>query len=1026
MSRVPSDEARAITGRRSAALARQALTRTVRNAHLLVAVAVGGTLAATPLLLPSSADLGTHMLRDEGGRRARSYLERAVAEAGPERNLVLPLVQVYNHEGDYAAALKLLERLAADRNNATVADMRRTALIGAGRSWAQARELERLRRTRPNEAVLRELADLYRDQGLVELQIDALEQLLRLTPQRAELERELAWLQRTVGAQDRALQLLSGLWERQPGAFSAEDFEALAELAIALDPSDAPVRLIEAHVGAFGGSALRVTLAQRLHAAGRFDDAQRVLDPLVSGGRPDARALTTWARALVAQGRTAEAYARLRARAADGEAPEVVAGLVIALALEQGDARGALTMALDRDLQGLEPGLLWRLGLAAARLHRRAAVRRVVTRLGEQELGRDPVAATHLCIEAGLRGPALRWAGRAQTSGGLSAPQRLWLTELMLQMGRQHQAAALLRQGGPVAAEMGREPLRLALLWWRTGAPDEGLKALDALQEERGAAWRAGRALLWAAAGRVEAAWEALRADPRLIAALLHDGRRRKAEAGQSQVRAQPVQAWLQALIDVAARREHRALALLATRAMLSLDPARRELRVAVARAELAAGEPLAALSTLRALPDPLQPAEREVWRAVLLAAHRAGAPVAETLIQEAVAYLRSPGPGDANTESWVHLLLELNATRAALPFVERLAETRGGAWKGQLIALHQQLGEAREVWALWRAQGLDEREPAAARLHAANELLKGGDRGTALRIYQAVAEGEGADNSTVRQLVHLWGPRGGAEAVAWLGTRARLANGEARIGWLRHLRAVGGDEAALALIGEDAPEGALLDLRIDILVDQRDHRALAAWVSRRVAELQGAERVRHLAEHCAAHGHLRAATTAYRRLLALQADDPASLRFLAQRSADQPAAALKYWRAWFALGEARRGAATWRDHLTLGDLLMRHGAERGEGRSQLQRALEVLGGAQEPSQVRLRESGRILARLGRPSEAAPLLAQALASQPCDDALRADLVGALLATRDYEQARAAIDPPPRCGGSAQPPREELR
>lgn len=978
---------------------------------------VAGALAAIPLLIPSAADLGSHLATDHRSTQAVPYLERALAQAGPQRSIVMPLASVYTEQGQYEAALTLLRRLATAETTPALARMRQAALLGAGHAWALTRELEQLRRTAATAQLLTDLADLYGKRGLLELQIDALEQLFSVTPDDAALARRLAWLSVKAGDTQRALTLLQRFWADRPMEFLPTDFDLLVRLTIELDPSDAAIRLISDHGPTFGGAAKRVDFARHLYAMGRPRQARRLLDPLVATQRPAPEALIEWTRCLVALGDGELAFARLRDMA--DQPSSVVAGLLCELALERFEPREALTVAARARYEGLSSALMLRLGAAAASLGDRDGARSLLARLDERSLSSDPVTTTHMQLVAGSRAGARRWARRAQATEDLSVAQRLWLADLYLQLREGQQAAAVLQACTEQTPEVAARPLQLAMLWWRTGVYEPGLQYLQARLSKRAPSVIAGRALLLAASGRTGEALALLQGHPNLATDLDSAARELDMGAGSPEAPgARPdaralVRAWLSALQSAAAAHQSGPLIEFGHRQQLALRPGHRASRLALAQAQLSGGQHAVALATLRQLPRPLQGAEIAAWRAALVVAHRAGEPVTDELIAAALGHLKQADLRNTDNQSWVHLLLELDAARSALPFVEQLADLQGGSWRGKLIELHEKLGETDAALALWRARGADEDEPAATRLHAANQLLRAKERAAALRIYQSVAETEGSTGPTVRQLLHLWGPRADPAAVEWVAARARLAQGQARVTWLRHLLSIGGDRVALTLIGDRPPQGPLFDMLLQSRVARREHAAIAAMTLSRVAELTDPDLVRRLAAHCAAHGAQPAATKAWLRLLALSPGEPDALYALAQRAPAQAKQKVAWWRAWLASPIARRRAATWRDHVTFGDLLRRTG-EREEGDTHLARALALLAQAPVSARTRALESGRLLARLDRPAEAAPLLAEALAARPCDDALRADLVAAWMATRDFDRARAAVDPPPRC------------
>ena len=312
--------------RSSADVAKARVARSTRSAHLAAGLIVAATLAAIPLLLPSAADLGSHLATEQGGPEALPYLERALRQSGPEREIVMPLARAYSQQGRHDAALALLRQLASMEANPAVARMRQTALLGAGRSWAYVRELEQVRRARATPDLLRELATRYGEQRLVELQIDALEQLLSMTPDDVALARKLAWLAVESGDKQRALVLLRRLWARRPGDFQPSDFGLLARLTIELDPSDAASRLIASHGADFGGPTERVDLAMHMYAVGRLVEARRLLDPLVEVARPEPTVLIAWTRCLVALGEGEVAFGKLRDLAEAGRSSSAIAG----------------------------------------------------------------------------------------------------------------------------------------------------------------------------------------------------------------------------------------------------------------------------------------------------------------------------------------------------------------------------------------------------------------------------------------------------------------------------------------------------------------------------------------------------------------------------------------------------------------------------------------------------------------------------------------------------------------------------
>jgi len=968
----------------------------MRKANLAAAALVLGALALALLLVPTQADLGAHLTSDHESIKARGYLERSLAETGPRSEVVVPLAKIRSEQGEHHAALALLGQLDVLRFSETETTLRRNELREAGMQDAYARELEVLRDREPTPGVLAELAQIYGSQQLLELQADALDALLALRPQDTELLRSVAHLHAQIGHKNRSLELMSDLWQRKPSALTAADFEVLVALRIELDPSDSARILVEAFLADVAPALRRVDVARRFYAAGRMADVRQLLDAEVRSGSADPRAVETWTRAMLALGEAQEAAAVL---ATHGAGRGRTAALLCEAALSQGDMQTALDVARQAQFRDIDARVLLWLASAAANVHAVKTVRAVLAAVGPEALADDPVGAANLYWQAQHKADALKWANRARVFGTLNPQQRRWLAELYLAMNLRNPAAQVLARLDPASLDTDESALQVATLWWRTGESAHGIKVLDA-HAAPSAGLTAGRVLLLAAAGRWEEALSATQTQ--------------HLQAGLQGLPRGAVRDWLQALAAEALSKKYPKLAVFAYQQLLALQPGQRSLQLGLAAAQAESGEPLTALETLRHLPQPLLAVEKPAYRQVLLAAFRAKVPVLEELKQAATAYLAAADLRDAEAQSWVHLLLELGATREAMPYVARLGASEGGAWAGKQVELLKGLGATDEVAALWRIRGLDASRPAQERLDAAGNLLLAGNRQDALRIYQQVAETEAPDGPVVQQLLHLWGPRPGPAAVAWLTQRARQATGAAQVPWLRHLLWVGAPAAVLTLLGSEPPEGDRFDVALDALVQEKQWKSLAALTEQRVPGLRDARLVLRLAEHCAAHGQKRAAELAYTRLVELEPRNAGALRYLAQATSASPARAERYWQAYFALAPATQQPPSWRDRAAFADVLLSDTSRQTEGKQQLEMSLRLLAAETLPQGERDRESGRLLARLGRAQEAVPPLERALATRPCDDALRADLVAALMAAQELEKARTAVDPPARC------------
>lgn len=974
------------------------------RAHATVAAICAAALLLGFFLVPNALDLGSHLHSDGDRPRARQYLELALAERGVAREIVIPLAKIASAQGRPAAGLALLQQLQPANFKSEDVVLRRQLFREAGQTQAYVQELEKLRGLEPDVATLEALAQVYAEQQLPELQAEVLEAAVKLRPDDPARAQAAAHLHAAIGHKNRALQLLNGLWASRPDLFRPADFALLVALRVALDPTDSALQLVAQHFDRFGHTLARADLVQGFFAAERFTDVQTLVGPTLA--QADPRSLELWARSMIVQGRAAQAALVLRSQLADGAVSGKVTTLLCEVALSSGDFAAALDIAQNAHFQGVDGRVLVWLASAAAQQPDRAAVRLILAQLPAGALASDPVNAAYLYTVAGLAAEARRWATVAGRADALTPTQQLWLAEIDLENKESGKAADVLADYCTKTGVSADTALRLASLWLMTGAVHRALAFFGPDPQAFSFRTNAARALLLAADNRPEEAWKLLDRPQFLNALLREDARQTVAQNGHREV-----MDWLYALTAVSQLDPQ--LGAFSLRSQLQLRPGQRPLQWLLASQYLALKQPTQLVDLLHELKTALLPAEKDRYRELLLAAYRSDAPVKDELIAAVTAFLSTEDFKGKHAESWVHLLLELGATRQAMPFVGRLAALRGGAWAIRQVELLKELGQTEEVLALWRAKGLDPNANRQERLDAASNLLVGGDRATALHIYQEIASDDPPQSDVVLRLLSIWGPRPAAEATKWLVQRARQASGEVQLAWLRHLLWIGAANEVLALLGDEPAAGEALAIALEALTTAKQFKPLATLTERRAPLLTDPAVVVRLAELCAAHGQKHAAEIAYVRVVQLNPQHGPALHYLAQ-TVRAAAEALKYWEMYFQLPPEDLKSASWRDRVAYGDLLLATTNRRAEGEQQLAVALRLLVDAAMPEAERAAQSGRLLARLNRSVEAIAWLEQAVKLRPCDDALRADLVALLIAVQNLERANALVDRPPSC------------
>ncbi len=196
-------------------------------------------------------------------------------------------------------------------------------------------------------------------------------------------------------------------------------------------------------------------------------------------------------------------------------------------------------------------------------------------------------------------------------------------------------------------------------------------------------------------------------------------------------------------------------------------------------------------------------------YRRTLEKAWRSGEPVAQELKQEILATRAADQPR-VFTESDIHLLLELGANAETIPALASLAEANPDRWLGVLTKAAQSSNQMTLLVPVLNkiadAPGTD----ATLRNQIAFRLLEANEKVSAERIFRSIALKAEPNDSAMRQLLFLWGPRPRSTELDWLEARASAASNPTRHAWLR-------------LIGERGGEGRVIKLASTFLSEQTD-----------------------------------------------------------------------------------------------------------------------------------------------------------------------------------------------------------
>jgi len=1016
------------------------------RANLLVVLLVlllGG--GASLLLIPRGGELALQKFRDNDYESARADYEKRFAAGDRSATTVIPLTKLNLAAGEVEGAIALMEDFVVRAPKSVDGwELLSRLYQDAQRQGDYLESLRQLAGLRGNPDTYRELAYLAGFQGRLDVQTEALLNYCERRPADLEVQQELAALLAAQGDHAGAVEWLIRADDQAKGAIDANSRELLMGLLNDLDRETEAFQRAQRWLGENPTVSDMIGLASQLSVGGRPDLGLRLLEPQAAKpGRALALELTVIDLQL-ATGRTDDARARLSAL--KDPVDDVTVGRLLALQMNAGLGRLALTTARGRELKLIPGWVLSGLAEAAFRDRDRAYLDRLVGELGEGFLEERPVLAANIALGRGDAAAAVRWASRGLADARQPLSERLAAVRILALAGKRADAVAgfdRLPLGDPV--------------------PDDTLGELSSMfldldRAPAGLAWfeTRRRALPSPAA---DTGWVRLAAkagDPAAVVAWL--------DAHLTPLSAE----LLQDIATFASERGAGPLALKAAERVFAMAPTARS-RFALANALLAAGRGAEALPHLTLL---LPGGGTEVETAYVTALDAAGR--TEELTRFLSAKLAKGGLSDEEERAIVFALLDRKAYGAALPVLRSLAERLGGEWLfgyadaarrvgalPDLIALLERqladpaLGtEAREQRAtlllesagpvralpvlkqlatgsvggpwdsLYRetlaklgrkdelrryllARAADERLAPKDRRDVASALIELGDKAGAEQALRRLAAAQGPQSDDYKQLLFLWGPRPPAEALNWIEARAKAAAAPAdQAAWYASLAELGGARRVTETLGSaGTPEApALKTPYIEALAAEGKAKELAEAVRSALATERAPDRLRRYARLAEQVRERKTAADAWTVLLGQKPDDAEALRQLGMLAYDENrledaerllrrfvARSPDDYEAYYFLGEAltalkRPTLAVPFYHTALAQL--RAGRTRNDATTQTE--------------------ANLLNRLGKLDESVALFENLRKRRPNDRQLKADYASMLIENGRLQEARRVL------------------
>jgi thioredoxin-like negative regulator of GroEL len=361
-----------------------------------------------------------------------------------------------------------------------------------------------------------------------------------------------------------------------------------------------------------------------------------------------------------------------------------------------------------------------------------------------------------------------------------------------------------------------------------------------------------------------------------------------------------------------------------------------------------------------------------------------------------------------AARETRLYALIEHGGYDVALPYIRRLAWSSGGPWIAAYEDALTKLGRMEELAAFWRSRTRLPDASSEEKRSLAFKLLDAAHKDWALPIFLELARTAMPDQQEISDLLFLWGPKPGPEALTWLEERARGSTGEERAAWWKHMLALGGAERVATMAKEEPPGvgqvGSLLDINLEALAQLGDKRSFAATLTREIVAVDDPERARRLARLARESGVAAAAETAYSRLLTLADGDREALHWLGMYAFTRAtySAAERYLRLLLAAADG-----SYEDNFYYAELLWRKG-DRRSARIYYGRAVRLIDGLPSPPPEARAAYAQSLARCGFVEKGLAEFRSLVAARSDNHDLRADFVALLLENSRYGEAREVL------------------
>jgi tetratricopeptide (TPR) repeat protein len=389
-------------------------------------------------------------------------------------------------------------------------------------------------------------------------------------------------------------------------------------------------------------------------------------------------------------------------------------------------------------------------------------------------------------------------------------------------------------------------------------------------------------------------------------------------------------------------------------------------------------------------------------------------------LIDFAARELQNPSVPERQKQTLIYALLDAGRGDLALPHIRTLALTRGGDWPIIYTENLDKAGKYEQANAFRAQLAADPKTPAKLRREMGFALLDRGRPDLALTAFARLASEANPQDSDIKQLLYIWGPRLSENQLDWLAYRAVNAPTlEEQDSWLRYVVDFS-DASSLIAFMDRSPEfqshPMMLERYINALHQEDEKLRAEDFLTAQIQETENIGKLRLLARAAKDNEFPRHALAAYQKLEQLTGGDMEAQRNIgisAYTMADYSEVSSMLapytgervendqyhkddYQAFFYLAEAHR-----RDQ------------RKEEAEAAYRQVIYLVEHTREPTSDHYSKLAQAYMMVGEEAKGIEIFEDRIARRPDDLLMRADYIGSLIEIKRYEQAQALLQEVPK-------------